>query len=208
MIKFTKKQLFFLVVFMIPMFAFTQDLVTLKNGKTYYDCKITKEDSVYVYFQFKKNGSILSTYASKDQIESYKYGNLNQSVLSEQPSDNELYQYKINKYSKMRNTGTVLGVGGGILTVVGIVLVSNADWDQQTTSDEYGNTNSNYNTTSGSGIAGVFCIVGGVSIGTVGIIIGTIGSKSVKKYQAKMKNVSFNFNCTPKQQGFVLSYRF
>ena len=198
-----KKQILFFLAIMIPAFAFTQDLVTLKSGRTFYKCKILKEDSLNVYIQVNK----ISTFANKKDIQTYLYDYKAHMDAFEEQSPRDFYAYKISKYTRMKKTGIGLGVSGGALAVIGLFLVSNADWEQvdNNTSTSVGTS---YNTTSASGMVGVLCIIGGVATSTVGIILGSRGSKYVKKYQEKLKHVSLNLIYNSERRGFALRYRF
>lgn len=202
-----KKQLFFLIALTLPVFTFSQSISTLKNGGL-FDCKYLNVKSKNLYSNHSKNRNIISTTAGKEINSNFRYGSTLKPENDKDLSLNQVYQDKIKQYTKMKNTGIGLGAGGAIITVVGIFLASNADWEQVENEDSMNSNNTTYNTTSGSGIAGVLCIIGGVSMGVTGIILGTIGSNNVKKYQNKLKKVSVNISYTQKQRGFTLAYRF
>jgi len=169
-------------------------MIILKNGKRLDHCKIIREDSTNVYFQLKKDGIKISTFANKESIQDYKYGTTLERITLPISEDNpkEFYQWKIYKYTKMKNTGTVFGIGGAALTIVGIILASNADWTEvdNNTNNSVGYSK-NYNTSNASGFAGVLMIAVGVPISITGITLGTIGSRNVKKYREKLNNISF-----------------
>jgi len=119
-----------------------------------------------------------------------------------QSGSKALYLRKVESYHKMKNTGTALGVAGGILTITGIVLVSDADWHKQT----YGAAN--YTTADSKGVVGVLSIVVGIPMVVGGIVLGSVGSRKMKEYQQKLYGLSFNPIYTPQQRGIVLTYRF
>jgi hypothetical protein len=127
-----------------------------------------------------------------------------QQQLFAQTDPQSKYLRKVEAYRKMKNGGTVLGVAGAALTITGIVLVSKADWHQQSYVGSYG---SNYNT-DGKGVAGIFSIALGVPMTVGGIVLGSIGSRKMKQYQEKLSNVRFNLLYTPQQRGMTLAYRF
>ena len=124
-------------------------------------------------------------------------------------TQNDFYQRKVVKFTKMRNTGIGLGIGGAVLTVAGIVMVSQAKWTKQT--DDYGyqnNNNSNYTTTDGSGVVGLFSIIVGVPMAVSGIVLGSIGSSKVNYYRQKLNGLSFKVNYTKDVKGLTLAYDF
>lgn len=119
-----------------------------------------------------------------------------------------LYQRKVNSYSKMKNIGLGLGIGGGVSTVLGIALMATGDWGtNSTTQSNYGYSNSSYNTgPDASVVFGILLLEAGVASGITGIVLGSIGSKKVKFYQAKLNGLSIN--CTPKLNGLCLTLKF
>jgi hypothetical protein len=106
-----KKLLVSVIVFGIYVSAFPQDLVILKNGHKFENCRIIKEDSVNVYFEFEKNGHAINTFIPKEKILSYQYNykngsnNLPDSIYSLEPKE-------------ISNVGIGLGLDyGGIIGV-------------------------------------------------------------------------------------------
>ena len=67
-----------LLIFVICIFlsAKSQDLIIMKNGQKIENCKITKEDSLKIYFEFENKGRFISTYTEKEKIERYQYNYL------------------------------------------------------------------------------------------------------------------------------------
>ena len=126
---------------------------------------------------------------------------MNSQVLQTQ---NDLYQRKITKFTKMRNAGIGLGIGGVVLTAAGIVMISQANWHQ--TTDEYGNAT--YNSSDGAGVAGVFSLIDGIPMAASGIVLGTIGSSKVNYYRQKLNGLSFKVNYSNNIKGFTLAYKF
>lgn len=53
--------------------AFSQDEVILRSGQQFNNCKITKEDSVNLYFKFRRNGRLVTTFSNKENVRSYHY---------------------------------------------------------------------------------------------------------------------------------------
>jgi hypothetical protein len=66
--------LFFLVVFVTSISAFSQDTLIRLNDERII-CKIQKEDAATVNFTLYKNGKKFDTFIDKSEIKSIKYGN-------------------------------------------------------------------------------------------------------------------------------------
>ena len=86
----SKRKILLALIFFIPSFIYSQDLIVLRNGEQ-IDCKITKIDSVAVYYDFQKGERIISSFVDKSEMRSYKInlanGNQNDTtgvILSEQ----------------------------------------------------------------------------------------------------------------------------
>ena len=67
-----KNVLLLIITLSIPFYVFSQDLIIKSNGDK-LDCKILKEDSLKLYFAFRKNGYNINTFISKNEIRSYSY---------------------------------------------------------------------------------------------------------------------------------------
>jgi hypothetical protein len=117
--------------------------------------------------------------------------------------DNAFYQHKVERYTKLKKTGTSLGLAGGALTAMGIALVSNAKWT--TSTDAWGNETT---TTDTSGAFGIITISVGVPMAVTGIVLHSIGSRKAKYYQSKLENVSLGIIHTPQQKGISLAIKF
>jgi hypothetical protein len=112
--------------------------------------------------------------------------------------DRLFYLQKVEKYRRMKNTGTILTVTGGILFVVGLVTLSNVE----TTSNGYGQTS----TTSGNPAGGaVAFVVGSAGLGA-GIPLWIVGSHARDKWQRKLDGVTVGLKINP--QGAGLTVRF
>lgn len=88
---FSKREILLTLIFLIPSFIYSQDLIILKNGNQ-INCKITKIDSTVVYYEFQKGERKLSSFVDKSDMRSYQInvasGNQNDTTgvfLSEQP---------------------------------------------------------------------------------------------------------------------------
>lgn len=119
-------------------------------------------------------------------------------------ADSALYQSKVESYTKMKRTGGTLAIIGGGLTLVSILMVSNANWEES--HDMYGNTN--YTTSDGGGVFGILGLFVGVPMAVTGIVLSSIGSKKVKYYSEKLKNVKMGMYHNGQQTGVTLVIRF
>ncbi|MES2731956.1 MAG: hypothetical protein V4714_09410 [Bacteroidota bacterium] len=127
-------------------------------------------------------------------------------VLFKRKSGSEaLYLRKIESYRKLRNTGVTLGVIGAVVTVAGIVTIATTKWVP--TNNRVGSTTSQPENIDRF-FGGVLATVLGIPITTTGAILGGIGARKMKQYNKKLENLSLDFNYTPNQQGFALTYRF
>ncbi len=81
---------------------------------------------------------------------------------------------------------------GSALSVAGIVILSNS-------------VNSTYNN---NGKVGSSLFLLGIPLGVTGSILWPIGARKLNQYTKKLKNMSLNFNYSPNQQGFALTYQF
>lgn len=115
-----------------------------------------------------------------------------------------LYESKIGSYTKMKRIGTNLGIGGGALAVVGVGLISSAQWETTTNSNGYSTTT----TPDAEGVAGVVMLTIGIPMMVTGIVLNRVGNRKVKDYQERLSRVSFNMDYTPNKKGFVLVYKF
>jgi hypothetical protein len=121
--------------------------------------------------------------------------------IAQQNQEKLLYLSKIEKYRRMKSTGTVLTVAGGIMTVISIGILANSS-----TTETY-NGSGVYTTTSGNPEAGALLFLGGAAGLGAGIPLWIVGSKSKAKYENKLNELSAGVNLN-KQVGLTLRYRF
>jgi len=119
-------------------------------------------------------------------------------------SDRQMYQSKVQSYTKMKKTGSTLAIVGGGLTIVSTILVASADWEE--TENYHGETQ--YNTTDGSGVAGIVGLVIGVPMAVTGIILNSVGNRKLKYYQDKLDNVKLTSFQQGKQAWITLAIKF
>lgn len=123
--------------------------------------------------------------------------------VAQQDQEKLLYLKKVEKFRKMKNTGAVLTVGGGILFVVGIATLLNSS--TTTTSNGYG---SSYTTTQGNPEAGLAAYLFGSAGLGAGIPLWIIGKNNHRKYTRKLESVSAGAQLNLQAPGFKLTYRF
>ncbi|HTH57426.1 MAG TPA: hypothetical protein VL728_15355 [Cyclobacteriaceae bacterium] len=107
---------------------------------------------------------------------------------------------RYNKGERWRRSGIGLTIGGGVLTVVGISLLSSAT----TTTNAYGQTQ--YAANDPNAQSGVLCLLGGMGMLGAGIPLWIVGSHKVKKYRPT--GLSLNLNAAPQGRGLGLGLRF
>lgn len=123
---------------------------------------------------------------------------------AQQNTEKTFYLEKMEKYARMKNTGRTLTIGGGILTVVGIVLASNAS---TTTTYQNGTT---YTSTQGNPEAAALSMLFGIGGLGAGIPLWIVGNHAHDKYKAKLAGVAVNlqFKNEPNMRGVGLAVRF
>lgn len=122
-------------------------------------------------------------------------------VSAQYDPDKMFYLQKVEKYRRMKNTGTVLTIGGSILTVAGIVTLLNSSIVE--TSNGY----QTYTTTEGNpGLGVAMWLVGIGGLGS-GIPLWAVGTHNYRKYSQKLEGVSIRLNMSRQQTGLTLAYR-
>ncbi|HEY0771299.1 MAG TPA: hypothetical protein VGD31_13295, partial [Sphingobacteriaceae bacterium] len=110
-----------------------------------------------------------------------------------------LYIQKAEKYRRMKNTGQILAIGGTVMMVTGIVMLSNVE----TTTNSYGQTTTTGNV--GGGVA--LYLLGGCAVGA-GVPLWIVGGINQGRYERKLQTVSVSLNVSPRSTGIGLRYRF
>ena len=108
-----------------------------------------------------------------------------------QNSENIDYVKKVEKYRRMKITGTTLTIMGSVLCAVGTVVMIHDTVDEGEPSD-----------------AGVATLVAGHIAFASGIPLWIIGSNNQKKYSKIAQQVNVRINTTPRSHGLTLTYRF
>ena len=118
--------------------------------------------------------------------------------------DRDYLTARQKKFQNMRNTGFTMGILGSVMTVGGIVLVANGEWETET--DPTGRTQTNAK--DGAAAGGLLLIIGGIPIGVAGFILGGIGSRKVGQYRRLLENMEMGMEIGPQRKGLRLSYSF
>jgi len=116
-----------------------------------------------------------------------------QMSLSSQVDEKALFQKKIKTYTRMKNTGIMLTVGGGIIGAIGFGVASSAPDGVYAPSDE--------------AIAGGIITISGIIMVGCGVTFWTIGGVNKAKYTKKLNALTLNLN-PGKHQTISLVYRF
>lgn len=121
-----------------------------------------------------------------------------------QPSE-DFYQRKIQKFEKMKNTGTGLIIGGSVATIAGIYTFSKLEFQERT--DAFGQPYYEIQD-KGKFLFSYMGVVLGITAFSGGVVLNRIGNSKVNKYSRKMKNLSFAPYYNGEQSGLCLVYKF
>ena len=125
----------------------------------------------------------------------------NQSFAQE--DDKLFYLQKIEKYRRMKSTGTTLTVLGGGMFIAGVAILSNSS-----TTTTYNGYSSNTYTEGNPEAGAALFLIGGAGLGA-GIPLWIVGSHSKEKYERKLRNLSTaKVYLKPQANGLTLSLRF
>lgn len=119
----------------------------------------------------------------------------------------QLYERKIESFTKMRNGGTAMAcIGAGLATAGAVMIATLPDGYWSVEEDYYyGDDDDIYG--ANDDVKAVFGVISiGVGIGLLagGITMSSIGSHKIKQYKGKINSLSFGI----KNQGFTLTYKF
>ena len=89
------------------------------------------------------------------------------------------------------------------MSLLGVILVSNADWETQQTL-----TGSQTSTHDGNGVIGVLLLIPGIPIGVTGLILGGIGGGKVTEYEKRLRRISFGIGIGHESTLLSLRYNF
>lgn len=122
-------------------------------------------------------------------------------VLAQQNDEKLFYVQKAEKYRRMKSTGTVLTLAGGVLAIVGMVTMSNSSYT--TTYNGYGQTT----TTDGNPMGGALAFLGGAAAMGAGVPLWAVGAHAEKKYLKKLEGVTVRLNVNRQSTGLAFVYR-
>jgi len=123
-------------------------------------------------------------------------------VYAQQNRDKLFYFEKMEKYRRMKNTGSVLTVTGGAVFIIGIATAANSS----TTTTYNGYTTQTY--TTGHPEQAAFEVLFGMAALGAGIPLWTVGAHSQHKYERALESLSLQPYSAPQQRGITLCYRF
>lgn len=125
------------------------------------------------------------------------------STYSQRLSGEELYKYKVKRYSKMKDTGRNMGLIGCGATVAGVLLITGSEWEEST--DRYGNT---IKEPPAGFFLGIVSIYAGIPVCVTGIVLNSVGKRKKAYYQNLLDHVDLNYYQNGKHKGFNLAVRF
>ncbi len=124
-------------------------------------------------------------------------------LLAQQNKEKLFYLQKAEKYRRMKSTGTVLTVAGGVAFIVGIAMVANSSYT--TTTNGYGQPITT--ATDGNPFAGALTFLAGSAALGAGIPLLIVGAHAEKKYQTKLEGVALHLNVNRQSAGLTLTCR-
>ena len=121
------------------------------------------------------------------------------SISFGQIEQRELYQRKVESYTKMKRTGFTIAGIGTVVTAYGVIQLSRATWETtgtQTTSNDP------------EALQGSVGLLVGIPAVITGTVLGIVGSAKSKSYNKKLQRLNVGINYTSQNTGLVLTYRF
>lgn len=123
-------------------------------------------------------------------------------VFAQLDPDKALYLTKVEKYRRMKKTGTTLTIAGTALSIVGFVTLLNSSVTT-TQNGPYSQTTTDGNF--GAGLAAY--LVGSACVGA-GVPLWIVGGVNEGRYQRKFDALTVGASVSPRQAGLTLRYRF
>ncbi len=130
-----KREFVLLFVLIMPLYMMSQDLIVFRNGNQ-LECKITKTDSLSVYYSFKKNDRTIESFVSKDEIRTYHY-NFSNNIAEDDTIkaetiviDTTIYVKKSSHWVNVVTVAPRIGIhaGGWSLQYSGFILKTDSKW--------------------------------------------------------------------------------
>ena len=145
------RNLLFLLLIFLSLFATSQDLITFRNG-IQLECEIIKTDDTNVYYRFTKNNRSIETFSVMHDIRSLQY-NYKTEVQNQNSEENKVvvidttrYAREVSQWINLVTYTPAFGINakGWSLHYRGFQLSSNSNWsipisfvlDFQTLDDE------------------------------------------------------------------------
>lgn len=110
---------------------------------------------------------------------------------------------KRQKFKNMKVTGFTMAAIGSAMTLGGIVLAANGEWETTETP-----TGSQANAKDGAAVGGILMLIPGIPLTITGFILGGIGSKKVREYQVRLNSLSLGIEYKNDRKGLRLAYTF
>jgi hypothetical protein len=116
------------------------------------------------------------------------------------------YQQKIEHYTRLRSAGSTMAIIGIGATIGGTVMLVDGASKYNKAYDPYYSSS----TTTGEMemYGGAIIMELGLDAIIGGIVLNSIGKHNIRKYNAKMQQLSLGINCRPNNKGLTLVYRF
>ncbi len=123
-------------------------------------------------------------------------------LYSQFNSEKAVYAAKVEKFKRMKTTGTLLTVAGGVLIIVGVTTISNAP---STTTYYNGQPQTTYGGNAPAGAVALLVGMGGMG---AGIPLWIVGANAQRKYTQKLEMTGININLNQQSSGIGLRYHF
>jgi hypothetical protein len=124
-------------------------------------------------------------------------------AYAQQDPERMQYLQKVEKYHRMKRTGTTLTLMGSVLSVVGMVTIMNSSYE--TTYSSYGSPQTTSSRNPEAGIAAY--LVGSACVGA-GIPLWIVGGVNEGRYQRKLDALTVGASLNRGSAGLTLRYRF
>lgn len=179
--------------------ACSQQVIKLKNGKTYYaNVKSQSADTLVFQLLSKPTGSQWVLMNEVDYIKNFA---INRTAALADTLPDLRKEELFDRGRTLRNTGFGLDIGGAVVTGLGLALLIPAASEMNILSPTPDWAHDQL-------VSGAIVTAIGAAGLVTGVILTLAGSAKMKKYSIKHSGISLDFNCIPGQQGVSLVYRF
>jgi hypothetical protein len=133
------RKLILLTIVFMPLLAISQDLIILRNGEK-INCKITKTDSLSVYYNIQKKNRMIDSFVEKNEIRSYQINDIAntdstrvQALSSKNKTvilDTTVYVKSFNKWINLITYSQKYGIhaSGWSMQYCGYILKNDSKW--------------------------------------------------------------------------------